>query len=351
MLNLTDYKLVRGVNPNLAAGQRSMRVPAEYSQYSICEIPNNAQYYNFGDGPFTIFIRYLDLGADRAYDQTILVAKNVSGTGWDISKQNSVGNLTFRTKAGGAVRSSVQDRRPAPVDGFFHSVCITKGIAPTGVDSSDVSLIRMFIDGVELSGNNRNAGGSTAISFDSNDSVQIGGYSGYYPRGYIDACAFYTTGLTDQEISLLGSSNSPDRGAKFIQNFNQLSGTIAYDSSSVGQNGTISFNALDAAGRGWVLNDGIRTFRRASTFQAPLNGDFTPTVRSRVTGIARFDTDLTDAQYSLDGVQWITLTFDSNNLTVGLPPLDINPAGINPILYLRASNANPSYLNALEIQY
>ena len=100
MNQLTTVELLRGISPNLAAGQRALRTPGN-SPYQVCTVPHNTQFYDFGNGPFTIFFRYLDLGATRSYDQTVLVAKSSSGTGWDISKQGAAGNIRFQMKRGG----------------------------------------------------------------------------------------------------------------------------------------------------------------------------------------------------------------------------------------------------------
>jgi hypothetical protein len=348
MLDFIQHQFVRGISPNLAAGQRALKTPGN-DIYRVLQVPDNPEFYNFGTGPFTIYFRYMDLGKTISYNQTILMGKSGNSTGWELGKQDTVtGKLTFLMKAGGARMGSVADNREFPIDGRFHSVCVTKAVA-----GSDIGLIRMFLDGIEITGANRNAQGTSGGNFDNSNAVEVCGYNGYFPRGYMDVAAFYTVGLTDAEIAGLDNpATRTDRGAKFIHDVNQLSGGIAYDSSSVGQNGVVYHDDLGKAGRAYVQIEGILSFRKNSILMPPLNGHFTPSVARKVTGIARYDENVTEAQYSLDGVNWVPLLFDGTGQSTNFPSsILIDPNGANPILYTRVTNVEPTWLSALEIQF
>jgi hypothetical protein len=86
MLQLSHLQFVRGINPNLFAGQRAIVVRGDNtaSPYTFCQVPHNVQFHNFGNGPFTIYLRFLTLhnNVDRGYGENLpLMSKSTNGHG------------------------------------------------------------------------------------------------------------------------------------------------------------------------------------------------------------------------------------------------------------------------------
>jgi hypothetical protein len=361
MLELNNLKFIRGIDPNLAAGQRAVRFWApdnggNVSVYRYLSVPNS-DYYQISAKSFTIYVRFLFLGwnYDAGFGSRVkLMAKNANGQGWSFELEGLSAQPTA-SFGGGLVR----DTRPLPMDGFFHSFCSTRKISAPG-DESNLSLVKIYRDGVAVPEASIARSGSYG-NIDSANEVTIGGLDFAFLRGYLDIAMFCSDALTDAEVNALeNSATRTDRGAVFIFNFNQESATgsdvpnnkyILPDSSSVGQIGEMQCSVAMAAGRAFVKTAGIRTFAKNSVLQAPLNGHFTPSVPVRVIGISRFDEELTAAEYSLDNLNWTPITFDTGRMSNNLPAFIEVGTLANPTLYFRATNTNPSWLNALELHY
>ena len=356
MLELTEYSFIRAINPNVGAGERSLScTPAAWSG-GLYVIQPNTPFYNFGNGQFTIYFRVLWLGQE-AFDggsNNVSIANRASnGTGWNVVLQGDPGStvtnplrLTMGFYSGGQP-CIVSANSGWPLDGKFHYGVIVRR-TDTAAAALDTNNIKLYVDGIEIT----TAVTGTMVNFDSNNDMFIGGVGARKFRGYIDCLSFYNRGLSDAEIKNLDTTDlRTDDGARFIQDFNQVSGDILYDSTSVGSNGTAEMTPIYAAGRAYVRNDGIRTFRKNSVLTAPLNGDFVPTARTVVTGIARFDAELTQAEFSLDGINWGAVNFDSTGLSQNFPATVLGPDLANTTLYLRATNTSVSFLNALELIY
>jgi hypothetical protein len=360
MLDLTTYQLVRGINPNLAAGQRALKISQAAFGGGLFIHQPNSPFYNFGSGPFTIYARFCFLGHevfDGGSNELAFVNKaNAGGTGWVMYLKGNAGpsaanplRAQFGFFSGGA-NGGLYANTPWPLDGRFHTLCVTRSTS-TVAEASDLNNVRFFIDGVRITDLTYYGG---MVDFDTNNEIQIGGTANRFFRGYLDCVAFYSAGLTDTEIALLDNpATRTDRSAKFIQDYNQVSapGGVLFDSTSLKNNATAEFTADWMAGKGFIKIDGIRTFAAGSVLQAPVNGHFTPAERVTITGVSCYDADLTAAEYSLDGSAWLPLAFDAAGRAQFAPNLDINPAGVSPTLYLRATNANPNFLNALELIY
>lgn len=342
---------VQGIDPNIAAGLRALRINPS-SEGGRGEI-QNSNFFNIGFGSFTIYAEVIDLFNNGDFGYKI-IDKKPSGSGYALSiGANKTWGFGFFNQGGAGL--NIFDTRPLTIDGRPKSFCVTRQ-STNSTESADLNNLRLYFNNQvvppEFIGT---TGNLIDIIFDNTASLALGG-SNDSMRGYILKAYFYDRALSPMEVADLSSRiRRTAQGAKMLHELNQTSGSVAFDSSSASQHAQL-INYADPSwltlqgNRVFIKEGNILTFATSGNFAAPTNmTSFRPLQAERVKRLSTYG-GMGQVEFSYNNSTWQPISFGADGFSTNFPESLISPGTSQTQLFFRASCSELSgQLAAIEL--